>query len=145
MKIPKNFFEALGKSLDADVQEFMQAIRINANEKKNVSIGDAVRDLLKRAGQDVELRSIGSEFEYKDILEWVRGNAFAKSNKFYIIKAKPEKFSDGVLCVFFGKDDTILTSEKYPKICYVYTSLNPTIEDLFDEGDSVYVKSIKFV
>ena len=35
MKIPKNFFEALGKSLDADVQEFMQAIRINANEKKN--------------------------------------------------------------------------------------------------------------
>ena len=106
-------------------------------------MGDIVRELLKRAGQDVTIQSIGKDFEYNDLIGWVRENAVG--NKLYVVKGRLENFSDGILCVFFAKDETMLTSESYPKVCYVFKELNPTIEDLFANGKDIYVKPIKIV
>lgn len=145
MKLSDFSFEALGRSMDKDLHEFKQALGIanNASVKQKVSMGDIVRDLLKRAGQDVTIQAIDSEFEYNDLIKWVRENA--TGNKLYIVKAKLENSSDGVLCIFFSKNDTLLTGENYPKICYVFKSLNPTLEDLFTDGKYIYVKPIKIV
>lgn len=140
-------FEALGKSMDKDIREFKQALGvikpISAGEKKKVSMGDVVRELLKRAGQDVIIQSIGGDFEYNDLINWVRENAVG--NKLYIVKGKLENSSDGVLCVFFAKDDTLLTSETYPKVCYIFKELNPTLDDLFANGKNIFIKPIKIV
>ena len=140
-------FEALGKSMDKDIREFKQALGvikpISASEKKEVSMGDVVRELLKRAGQDVIIQSIGGDFEYNDLINWVRENAVG--NKLYIVKGKLENSSDGVLCVFFAKDDTLLTSETYPKVCYIFKELNPTLNDLFANGKNIFIKPIKIV
>ncbi|WP_262302317.1 hypothetical protein [Segatella hominis] len=140
-------FEALGKSMDKDIREFKQALGvikpISASEKKEVSMGDVVRELLKRAGQDVIIQSIGGDFEYNDLINWVRENAVG--NKLYIVKGKLENSSDGVLCVFFAKDDTLLTSETYPKVCYIFKELNPTLDDLFANGKNIFIKPIKIV
>lgn len=140
-------FEALGKSMDKDIREFKQALGvikpISASEKKEVSMGDVVRELLKRAGQDVIIQSIGGDFEYNDLINWVRENAVG--NKLYIVKGKLENSSDGVLCVFFAKDDTLLTSETYPKVCYIFKGLNPTLDDLFANGKNIFIKPIKIV
>lgn len=141
-------FETLGRSMDKDVREFKQAmgkiISVSASEKKEVfSMGDVVRELLRRAGQDVTIMSIERDFEYNDLINWVRENAVG--NKLYVVKGKLENSSDGILCVFFAKDDTLLTGITYPKVCYVFKELNPTIEDLFANGKDIYVKSIKIV
>lgn len=138
-------FEALGRSMDKDWQDFKMSVGLsnNASDRKKITIGDIVRDLLKRAGQDVTIQAIDSEFEYNDLIKWVRENAIG--DKLYVIKAKLENSSDGVLCVFFSKDDALLTGESYPKICYVFKSLNLTLEDLFTDGKYVYVKPIKIV
>ena len=140
-------FEALGKSMDKAIREFKQALGvikpISASEKKEVSMGDVVRELLKRAGQDVIIQSIGGDFEYNDLINWVRENAVG--NKLYIVKGKLENSSDGVLCVFFAKDDTLLTSETYPKVCYIFKELNPTLDDLFANGKNIFIKPIKIV
>jgi hypothetical protein len=140
-------FEALGKSMDKDIREFKQALGvikpISASEKKEVSMGDVVRELLKRAGQDVIIQTIGGDFEYNDLINWVRENAVG--NKLYIVKGKLENSSDGVLCVFFAKDDTLLTSETYPKVCYIFKELNPTLDDLFANGKNIFIKPIKIV
>lgn len=140
-------FEALGKSMDKDIREFKQALGvikpISASEKKEVSMGDVVRELLKRAGQDVIIQSIGGDFEYNDLINWVREKAVG--NKLYIVKGKLENSSDGVLCVFFAKDDTLLTSETYPKVCYIFKELNPTLDDLFANGKNIFIKPIKIV
>lgn len=140
-------FEALGKNMDKDIREFKQALGvikpISASEKKEVSMGDVVRELLKRAGQDVIIQSIGGDFEYNDLINWVRENAVG--NKLYIVKGKLENSSDGVLCVFFAKDDTLLTSETYPKVCYIFKELNPTLDDLFANGKNIFIKPIKIV
>lgn len=140
-------FEALGKSMDKDIREFKQALGgitpTPSGEKKEVSMGDIVRELLKRAGQDVTIQSIGKDFEYNDLIGWVRENAVG--NKLYVVKGRLENPSDGILCVFFAKDETMLTSESYPKVCYVFKELNPTIEDLFANGKDIYVKPIKIV
>ena len=122
-------FEALGRSMDKDIRDLKQALgeitSLSASEKKEVSsMGDVVRELLRRAGQDVTIQSIGRDFEYKGRLE---------------------NSSDGILCVFFAKDDTLLTGISYPKICYVFKELNPTIDDLFVNGKDIYVKPIKIV
>lgn len=141
-------FEALGRSMDKDIREFKQAIgevtSVSVSEKQEVSsMGDVVRELLRRAGQDVTIMSIGRDFEYNDLINWVRENAVG--NKLYIVKGKLENSSDGILCIFFAKDDTLLTGITYPKVCYVFKELNPTIEDLFANGKDIYVKSIKIV
>lgn len=141
-------FEALGRSMDKDIREFKQAMgeitSVSANEEPKISsMGDVVRKLLRRAGQDVTIQSIGRDFEYNDLINWVRENAVG--NKLYVVKGKLENSSDGILCVFFAKDDTLLTGITYPKVCYVFKELNPTIGDLFADGKDIYVKSIKIV
>lgn len=141
-------FEALGRSMDKDIREFKQAMgeitSVSASEKQKISsMGDVVRELLRRAGQDVTIQSIERDFEYNDLINWVRENAVG--NKLYVVKGKLENSSDGILCVFFAKDDTLLTGITYPKVCYVFKELNPTIEDLFANGKNIYVKSIKIV
>ncbi|MEI3469817.1 MAG: hypothetical protein V8Q76_14750 [Bacteroides intestinalis] len=62
MKLSDFSFEALGRSMDKDLHEFKQALGIanNASVKQKVSMGDIVRDLLKRAGQDVTIQAIDS-------------------------------------------------------------------------------------
>ncbi len=146
-KLSEFSFEALGKSMDKDIREFKQALGVikpfSASEKKEISMGDVVRELLKRAGQDVVIQSIGNDFEYNDVINWVRENAVG--NKLYIVKGRLENSSDGVLCVFFAKDDTLLTSEAYPKVCYIFKELNPTLEDLFANGKNIFIKPIKIV
>lgn len=109
-------FEALGRSMDKDIRDLKQALgeitSSSASEKKEVSsMGDVVRELLRRAGQDVTIQSIGRDFEYNDLIKWVRENAVG--NKLYVVKGRLENSSDGILCVFFAKDDTLLTG-----ICY---------------------------
>lgn len=141
-------FEALGRSMDKDIRDLKQALgeitSSSASEKKEVSsMGDVVRELLRRAGQDVTIQSIGRDFEYNDLIKWVRENAVG--NKLYVVKGRLENSSDGILCVFFAKDDTLLTGICYPKICYVFKELNPTIDDLFVNGKDIYVKPIKIV
>ena len=141
-----NFFESLGKSMDKDLQEFRESVgwsRKESSSQKDVSVGDAVRDLLQRAGQDVVIQCINEEFEYNDLIAWVHDHAVG--NKFYVVKAHLENKSDSILCVFFGEDDSLLVDLEYPKICYVFKRLNPTLEDLFPEGKNVYVKSIKII
>lgn len=146
-KLSEFSFEALGKSMDKNVREFKQALGeikpISASEKKEISMGDIVRELLKRAGQDVVIQSIGNDFEYNDLINWVRENAVG--NKLYIVKGRLENSSDRVLCVFFAKDDTLLTSEAYPKVCYIFKELNPTLDDLFANGKDIFIKPIKIV
>lgn len=141
-------FEALGRSMDKDIRDLKQALgeitSLSASEKKEVSsMGDVVRELLRRAGQDVTIQSIGRDFEYNDLIKWVRENAVG--NKLYVVKGRLENSSDGILCVFFAQDDTLLTGISYPKICYVFKELNPTIDDLFVNGKDIYVKPIKIV
>lgn len=141
-------FEALGRSMDKDIRDLKQALgeitSLSASEKKEVSsMGDVVRELLRRAGQDVTILSIGRDFEYNDLIKWVRENAVG--NKLYVVKGRLENSSDGILCVFFAQDDTLLTGISYPKICYVFKELNPTIDDLFVNGKDIYVKPIKIV
>lgn len=141
-------FEVLGRSMDKDIRDLKQALgeitSSSASEKKEVSsMGDVVRELLRRAGQDVTIQSIGRDFEYNDLIKWVRENAVG--NKLYVVKGRLENSSDGILCVFFAKDDTLLTGISYPKICYVFKELNPTIDDLFVNGKDIYVKPIKIV
>lgn len=148
IKLSNFSFEALGRSMDKNIREFKQAMgemtsASSSEEKKVSSMGDVVRELLQRAGQDVLIQSIGREFEYNDLINWVRENAVG--NKLYVVKGKLENSSDGILCVFFAKDDTLLTGITYPKVCYVFKELNPTIEDLFANGKNIYVKSIKIV
>lgn len=145
-KLSNFSFEELGRSMDKDIREFRQALGItptSVSEKKEVSMGDIVRQLLQRAGQDVTIQSIGVDFEYNDLIKWVRENAVG--NKLYVVRGSLENSSDGILCVFFAKDQTLLTSETYPKVCYVFKKLNPTIEELFAGGKDIYVKSIKIV
>lgn len=156
MKLSDFSFEALGKSMDKDLRDFRHTLGLSSRadsdergepteptEPKQITMGDIVRDLLKRVGKDVEMHSIDSNFEYNDLLNWVRANAIG--NRMYVVKAKLENSSDNVLCVFFSKDNELLIGKSNPKVCYVYKELNPSIEDLFGTDKYVYVKPIKIV
>lgn len=144
MKLRDFSFKTLGESMDKDLQDFRRALN-RGDEKENCNVmtmGDVVRELLRNVGKDVVLKTIDSDFEYNDLVNWVKANAVG--NKFYVVKTTLENSSDDVLCVFFGKDDSFLVEKDYPKICYVFKDLNPSLEDLFANGNEIYVKSIKY-
>ena len=144
MKLRDFSFKTLGESMDKDLQDFRRVLNLG-DEKENCNVmtmGDVVRELLRNVGKDVVLKTIDTDFEYNDLVNWVKANAVG--NKFYVVKTTLENSSDDVLCVFFGKDDSFLVEKDYPKICYVFKNLNPSLEDLFANGNEIYVKSIKY-
>lgn len=140
----KGFFEKHGAIIDQNAKKIKDAVRYalgesdSKQEQRELTFGDVVREMMSKVGKDVRIAPITSEFEYSDIVKWVSENV--NGNKFYIVKGHLEN-GDKMLLVFFGRDDMILSSSKYPKICYVYENLNGSIEDLFASGNSVYVKS----
>lgn len=145
MKLRDFSFKALGESMDKDLQDLRRALGLGDEPMEvtaTMTMGDIVRGLLRKVGKDVVLKNIDSDFEYNDLLNWVKKNAVG--NKFYVVKTRLENSSDSVLCVFFGKDDRVLVGKDYPKICYVFKTLNPSLEDLFANGNDIYVKPIKY-
>lgn len=151
MSEKKGFFESLGESMDNDLRDAKRGLkktqsafsREHSDQEDEVysTLGDVVRALLSRAGKDVQLKSIDENFGYNNLINWVSDHAVG--NKFYVAKGTLENSSDDVLCVFFGNDDSLLISDDYPKICFVYTKLNPSIMDLFANGNEIYVKNFK--
>lgn len=146
----KGYFEEQLSNLGASMDRSWKNVKENARyalgrddsnrEKRELTFGDVVREMLGNVGKDVSISPIGQDFEYSDVIKWVSENA--QGNKFYIVKGHLEN-GDKMLLVFFGNDDTVLSSSKYSKICYVYENLNGSIADLFASGNSVYVKSFK--
>ena len=141
-----NFFENVGKKLDqlaADgPKAFNRAKRIVLTPvTRTPSYGDVVNSLIAQAGNGVEVQTIDSKFEYIDIVRWVEEHAVGDT--VYIANGKTSTESRNVLCVFFGREDRILLGIQYPKICYFYQRLNPSIADLFANGKNIYVQHIK--
>lgn len=142
-----NHFESVGKKLDELLERGSSVFRnrrvMVAPVTHRASYDDVVQSLIIRAGQDVEVRTIDSNFEYNDIIKWVEEHAIGDT--FYIAKGYVSGGSQKALCVFFGREDKVLSGVQYPKICYFYSRLNPSIMDLFADGTSIYVQSFKVV
>jgi len=138
-------FESVGKKLDEFVAKGSNVFKdrriMVTPVNHNVSYDDVVNTLISRAGQDVEVRTIDSNFEYNDIIRWVEEHA--TGDTLYIAKGLVAGGSQRALCVFFGREEKILSGVQYPKICYLYSRLNPSIMDLFAEGKSIFVQSFK--
>ena len=141
----KNHFESVGKKLDELLERgasvFSGRRVMVAPATRRASYDEVVQPLIARAGQDVEVRTIDSSFEYNDIIKWVEEHAVGDT--LYIAKGYVSGGSQKVLCVFFGREEKVLSGVQYPKICYFYNRLNPSILDLFDDGKSVFVQSFK--
>lgn len=139
-----NFFESVGKKIDEFVAKGSSVFRdrriLVTPVTHKVSYDDVVNMLISRAGQDVEVRTIDSNFEYNDIIRWVEEHAIGDT--LYIARGYASGGSQKVLCVFFGREEKILSGVQYPKICYFYSRLNPSIMDLFAEGKSIFVQSL---
>ena len=142
-----NIFESVGKKLDEFVAKGPNVFRgrrvMVAPLSHNASYDDVVNSLIARAGQDVEVRTIDSNFEYNDIIRWVEEHAIGDT--LYIAKGYVSDGSQKALCVFFGREEKILSGVQYPKICYLYNRLNPSIMDLFTDGKSIFGQSFKVV
>ena len=138
-----NHFESLGKRLDEFLAKGPSAFGkrrvIVTPASHELSYDDVVSALIARAGQDVEVRTIDSNFEYNDIIRWVQEHAVGDT--LYIAKGRVNNGLQNALCVFFGREDRILEGVQYPKICYYYNRLNPSIQDLFSDGKNVFVQS----
>lgn len=135
-----NLFESVGKKLD---EFFANSPRIViVPREQHPRQDDVVQLLMSRAGQDVEVHSIDSSFEYNDLIRWVEKNAIGDT--FYVAKSTSNE-NRKALCVFFGKNDTVLSGVQYPKVCLFYSKLHPSIADLFADGNSIYVQSFKIV
>lgn len=142
-----NHFESVGKKLDELLERGSSVFRSRrvtvAPATGRASYDDVVQSLISRAGQDVEVRTIDSNFEYNDIIKWVEEHAIGDT--LYIARAYVSGGTQKALCVFFGREDKVLSRVQYPKICYFYNRLNPSIMDLFSDGKTVFVQSIKVV
>lgn len=142
-----NHFESVGRKID----EFLAKGPSAFNRRRvmvtpvphKASYDDVVKALIARAGQDVDLRTIDSNFEYNDIIRWVEEHAVGDT--LYIAKGDVLGGAQKALCVFFGRESTILSGAQYPKICYFYNRLNPSIMDLFVDGKNIFVQSIKIM
>jgi hypothetical protein len=142
-----NHFENVGRKIDEFLSKgplvFITRRVTVAPMTHRASYDDVVSSLIARAGQDVEVRSIDSTFEYNDIIRWVEEHAIGDT--LYIAKGYVSGGTQKALCVFFGREDRILSGIQYPKICYFYNRLNPSIMDLFADGKSIFVQSFKVV
>ena len=142
-----NHFESVGKKLDELLERGASVFRnrrvMVAPVTRRASYEDVVQSLIARAGQDVEVRTIDSNFEYNDIIKWVEEHAIGDT--LYIARGYVSGGAQKALCVFFGREDKVLSGAQYPKICYFYNKLNPSIMDLFADGKTVFVQSIKVV
>lgn len=146
-----NHFENVGKTVGRKIDELLsKGPQVFSNRRvmvapvsRRVSYDDVVNSLIARAGQDVEVRTIDSNFEYNDIIRWVEEHAIGDT--LYIAKGYVAGGAQRALCVFFGREDRVLSGVQYPKICYFYNRLNPSILDLFADGKNIFVQSIKVV
>ncbi len=109
----------------------------------NVDYANVVRELLAQVDRGCDIIPIDSSFSYEDLMKWV--SSHAKGNKVVIIHDTLKNSTGQVLAVAFAQDDMLLLSGEMPKACFIYKTLNPSIQDLFPKGMKVYIKQFKFV
>lgn len=136
----RKWFSDLNSDTDAETQK-----RSSHKEAKQESVtyAEVVRELLAQVDNGCDLIPIDSTFSYEDLMDWVKSHA--QGNKMIIINGTLEKTTGQVLAVAFANDNKLLLSAKMPKACFVYTTLNETIQDLFPKGVHVYIKSFRIM
>lgn len=137
-----------GKSISdgmSDVSKGFKKIKeAFVSDTQSQETGDSLNDeILKYFSNniaDIEIETLTSQSEYKDILKWAARNKCG--DRLYLVKHNQAKNGASLLFAFFGQGENLFLDKMHPQHCFVAEILPPSINDLF-QGKSIYIQPFK--